>query len=102
MFQKEQQPRTIFVKVVLGCFVCLTIFAWIIVWELSSPNYLEVVFFDVGQGDSIFIETPQRYQILIDGGQDLTVLEKLAKEMPFYDRTIDLSMLSVLPQNNRV
>lgn len=80
--------------VVLGILVCLNVVAWVVVWDLSQPRFLEVVFFDVGQGDAIFIETPERFQVLIDGGPDLTVLEKLGKEMPFYDRTIDLIILT--------
>lgn len=82
------------IKLILGIFVFLNIIAWTAVFHLSQPRVLKVVFFDVGQGDSIFIETPERFQVLIDGGPDLTVLEKLAKEMPFYDRTIDLLILS--------
>jgi len=70
------------------------ILAWITVYDLSQPQLLEVSFFDVGQGDSIFIETPQGHQILIDGGPDSAVLEKLGSEMPFSDRSIDLIVLT--------
>lgn len=54
----------------------------------------EVAFFDVGQGDSAFIETSKHFQVLIDGGPTPAILEKLGKEMPFYDKTIDLIVLS--------
>lgn len=60
----------------------------------SRPAGAEVVFFDVGQGDSAFIETPNHFQMLIDGGPDSTVLEKLGKEMPFWDRAIDFIVLT--------
>jgi len=79
---------------ILGFLFLLNIFAWLVVLDLSQPRFLEVTFFDVGQGDSIFIETPQRHQILIDGGPDAKILEKLAREMPFWDRTIDLIILT--------
>ncbi|XOB40404.1 MAG: ComEC/Rec2 family competence protein [Candidatus Nealsonbacteria bacterium] len=69
-------------------------FAWAVVYELNKTQFLEVNFFDIGQGDAIFIETPKRYQILIDGGPDSSILEKLGKEMPFWDRTIDLVVLT--------
>jgi competence protein ComEC len=83
-----------FILFVLGILFFLNILAWWIVFDLSKPQFLEVNFFDVGQGDAIFIQTPQRHQILIDGGPDSKILEKLAKEMPFWDRSIDLIILT--------
>jgi len=79
---------------VLGILFILNILAWIIVFDLSQPQFLEVNFFDIGQGDAIFIETPQRHQILIDGGPSSAILEKLGKVLPFWDRTIDLIILT--------
>ena len=72
----------------------LNVLAFLVVYDLSQPQFLEVSFFDVGQGDSIFIETPEGHQILIDGGPGSKVLEKLGKEMPFWDRSIDLVILT--------
>lgn len=66
--------------------------AWLGIW--GDKDSLEVVFFDVGQGDAIFIETPHHHQILIDGGPSSVVSEKLGKEMPFWDRTLDLIVLT--------
>lgn len=80
--------------VILGTLFCLNILAWLAVYDLSQPQFLEVTFFDVGQGDAVFIETPLGHQVLIDGGPDETVLEKLGDEMPFWDRTIDLIILT--------
>jgi competence protein ComEC len=80
--------------IVLGILFGLNIFAWLAVYNLNQTQGLEVTFFDIGQGDAIFIETPQGHQILIDGGPDETVLEKLGDEMPFWDRTIDLIILT--------
>jgi len=74
--------------------VLTNFFAWIAVYDLNKNKGLEVVFFNVGQGDAAFIETPNRQQILIDGGPDSSIIRKLAKEMPFYDRTLDLIILS--------
>lgn len=67
---------------------------WSIVISNSRESNLKMAFFDVGQGDSAFVEAPEGYQILIDGGPDSAVLEKLAKIMPFWDRTIDLIVLT--------
>lgn len=82
------------VWIVIGVLVMVNVVAWVVVWELGERGELEVVFFDVGQGDSIFIETKNGFQVLIDGGPGLAVLEKLGQEMPFYDRTIDLVILT--------
>jgi competence protein ComEC len=62
---------------------------------LSFGAYLEVSFFDVGQGDSILIKVPDNYQVLIDGGPSYSkVLDGLSREMPFNDKEIDLVILS--------
>ncbi|MBZ9572022.1 MBL fold metallo-hydrolase [Patescibacteria group bacterium] len=74
--------------------IFINILAWIVVFDLNGPQFLEVTFFDVGQGDAIFIETPKFHQILIDGGPDSTILEKLGKTLPFYDRSLDLVILT--------
>jgi competence protein ComEC len=69
-------------------------FVWQALFNLERDQALEVTFFDIGQGDSIFIETPYGHQILIDGGPDSKILEKLAREMPLGDKTIDLIILT--------
>jgi competence protein ComEC len=89
-----QKKAKNFVYSILGFLFFLNVLAWLAVYDLKGPQLLEVNFFDVGQGDAIFIEGPQRHQILIDGGPSSIILEKLAKEMPFWDRTIDLIILT--------
>lgn len=59
-----------------------------------SDNRLHIVFCDVGQGDAILITTPSRKRILIDAGPDKAVLSCLSEHMPFWDRTIDLMILT--------
>ena len=72
----------------------LNIFLWKEVFALNNNGNLMVNFLDVGQGDSAFIETPQMHQILIDGGPDSSALRELSSFMPFFDRTIDLVILT--------
>lgn len=81
-------------RVFLIILIIANIFSWSVVWERSQDRGLEVCFFDVGQGDAIFIETQQGHQILIDGGPDKTIIGKLEKRMPSWDRTIDLIVLT--------
>lgn len=51
-------------------------------------------FFDVGQGDAALIVSPENHQILVDGGEDADVLESLSDVLPFFDRSLDLVVLS--------
>lgn len=55
---------------------------------------LHVIFCNVGQGDGIFIRTPRGSDIVVDGGPDNAVLSCLWGHMPFWDRTIELMVLS--------
>ena len=79
---------------ILGSLLVIAVLVWITVFTGQGSGLLEVNFFDIGQGDAIFIETPEKIQILVDGGPDAKILEKLGKEMPFYDRTLDLVILT--------
>lgn len=88
VFKKEQ-------KIIFLIFLfVITFIVWFFVFAQENGGLLRVEFFDVGQGDAEFIETPLKQQVLIDGGPDLSILEKLGKAMPFYDRYIDLVVLT--------
>jgi competence protein ComEC len=54
----------------------------------------KIIFFDVGQGSSVFIEAANSNQILIDGGPGSQILNKLGETMPFFDRDIDVVILT--------
>jgi competence protein ComEC len=60
----------------------------------SRGEILAVAFLDVGQGDAIFIEAPNGVQVIIDGGPDNSLLHQVGKAMPFYDRTIDIIVVT--------
>lgn len=68
----------------------LVLLVWSVVLTNRQTKYLEISFLDIGQGDAIFIEAPNRNQILIDGGPDRNVLRQLSKVMSWYDRHIDV------------
>ncbi|RJR15294.1 hypothetical protein C4579_02685 [Candidatus Microgenomates bacterium] len=62
---------------------------------------LHLVFCDVGQGDGIYIKTPNRADIVIDGGANDRILSCLGQYMPFYDREIDVVVLTH-PQKDHI
>lgn len=61
---------------------------------LLPDGKLHLHVLDVGQGDAILIVTPSGKQILVDGGPDLSVLTHLSRLLPFFDRTIELLIVS--------
>ena len=66
---------------------------WSTLGRRSDEN-LHIKFYDVGQGDAIFIQTPEGHQILVDGGPDDRVLQYLSDDLPFHDRDLDLVVLT--------
>ncbi|MCH8864406.1 MAG: DNA internalization-related competence protein ComEC/Rec2 [Chloroflexi bacterium] len=57
-------------------------------------NNVHVSFLDVGQGDATLIQKGNQ-QILIDGGPSPQMISlELSRKMPFWDRTIDLIVLT--------
>lgn len=63
-------------------------------WTEIPDDKLHIWFFDIGQGDSALIKTPENHQILIDGGPGNKVLLALADALPFYDRQLDMVILT--------
>lgn len=72
----------------------LLILASLTFYFLRFDKFLHVYFLDIGQGDAIFIQAPNGNQVLIDGGPDNTVIQRLGRVMPFYDRLIDMIVLT--------
>ena len=68
------------------------ILLWAGVFSLPD-NRLHLVFCDVGQGDAILI-TYRQTQVLIDGGPDNKVLGCLSKNIPFWDRNLEMVILT--------
>ncbi len=76
-----------------------------IVWAMlgtMADDKLHVSILDVGQGDAILIQTPNRQNILIDGGPDPRAIKlQLDKKIPYWQRTIDLVLLTQ-PQSDHL
>lgn len=70
----------------------LLLTSWIVLPQ--REEVLDVYFFDIDQGDSALLISPSGKQIVIDGGPNTALLEHLGAHMPFFDRTIELVVLS--------
>jgi len=80
-------------KWVIPGLLVLAILAWLTAATMPDSR-LRVSFLDVGQGDAILIQKASQ-QILVDGGPSPRAIAlALGKQMPFWDRTIDLVVLT--------
>jgi competence protein ComEC len=70
--------------------LAVTVVIWIAVAQAETGGELRVTFLDVGQGDAIFVQSPSGAQMLIDGGKNRAVIRALSREMPLFDRSIDV------------
>lgn len=61
---------------------------------VRPDGFTHVFILDVGQGDGIFIVGPSGQQLLIDAGPDLSALSAISRRMSFFDRTIDVAILT--------
>ncbi len=69
---------------------CLVWFSW---WR-AERGETRVVFLNVGQGDAILIEGARGRQLLVDGGPGPALLRELGELLPFYDRSLDVVLLT--------
>lgn len=88
----RRSSRTLLVVFAIGLiFVAAIIYAG---YREDRRGVMRVSFLDVGQGDAIFIDAPSGRQVLIDGGPNATVLRRLARVIPWWDRTIDVVIVT--------
>lgn len=81
-------------KITLFILSAAALFVWYAVFTIGAQGEIEVIFFDVGQGDATLIQTNDGKQILIDGGPGKIILSKLGDAMPYWDRAIELVILT--------
>ena len=68
---------------------------FLVVFQISNIHQdLTVSVLDIGQGDAILIQTPNYHNILIDAGPDSKVVDELGDTISFFDKTIDIFLLT--------
>lgn len=94
IFQKSLNTSSVIKGLVLFCYGIF--FTYISVFFGMPKDFkgFEVIFFDIGQGDSALIRLPGSGRILIDGGPDLTILYKLGAYIAWGEREFDTVFVS--------
>jgi len=80
------------IKYLVFVLLSASILLWLSVFTYPERK-LHLVFCDVGQGDAILASYGQ-VQVLIDGGPGNKVLSCLSNNMPFWDRKIEMVILT--------
>lgn len=79
---------------VLGMLVGISIVLWLVISHENRKGKLSFVVLNVGQGDALFIESPTGRQVVVDGGPDNTLMREISNVMPWYDRHIDMIVVT--------
>jgi len=81
-------------KIIIAISVIAVVGFFVFSFSQANRKNLEVDVLDVGQGDAILIKSQYGQNILIDGGSDGSVIKRLGENLPWWDRTIDLMVLT--------
>ncbi|MBA7602405.1 ComE operon protein 3 [subsurface metagenome] len=88
-------PRRLPARLVIFPLLIIAILVWTAAIIAPSGGKLSVSILDVGQGDAILITTSSNQRILVDGGPSPEqVTHELGEEIPFWERSIDLVVLT--------
>ncbi|MBI2635125.1 MAG: MBL fold metallo-hydrolase [Parcubacteria group bacterium] len=71
----------------------IAVMVWFFVL-IPDTKDLEMIFLDVGQGDAILVKTPKNQTLVIDGGPNSKVLEKLGKYLSPLQKRVDIVVLT--------
>lgn len=88
------EKRRILLSIILSATVTVFSAGYIFWSEYKSRGEFAIYFFDVGQGDAALIRAPNGDDVLVDGGPNKKIVSKLGRVLPFYDRTIEIVILT--------
>jgi competence protein ComEC len=69
------------------------IISLILIFQINDKQ-TKIVFCDVGQGDATYMRIKNQVDVLIDAGPNKKVLNCLGRYMPFWDRKIEVALLT--------
>ncbi len=89
--QRIKETFTIYGKSTVLTLALLAAFSSVVFFlSVKDTDKLTISFIDVGQGDSILIQTPSHKTMIIDGGPGNAVMRTLTHKLSFFNNDIDV------------
>lgn len=79
--------------ILLGLII-VSLLLWFVVIRENHKGILTFAVLNIGQGDALWIESPTGVQVLVDGGPNNTLMREVPYIMPWYDRHIDMIVVT--------
>jgi competence protein ComEC len=79
---------------ILGFLTLFSIIIWTVAIHENRNGILTVAFLNIGQGNATFIESPTGTQVIVDGGPNKTLMREISSVIPWYDRHIDMLIVT--------
>ncbi len=79
---------------ILFLLALLSIVLWGVILHENRHGILTFAVLDIGQGDALYIESPTGTQVLVDGGPDKNLTKEIRAVLPWYDRHIDMLVVT--------
>lgn len=93
----EKSPQSLFERYrwhILFIALAICVFIWYSVLHDERSGVLTFEVLDIGQGDALYIESPTGVQVVVDGGPNKNLMRVLGSVVPWYDRQIDLLVVT--------
>jgi len=98
LFLKKKEPYQTMQRrgssIGMYIFLSASCIGMIVVGLAQDRADLQIHVLDVGQGDAIHLRAKNNFDMLIDTGPDASILSGLGATMPYFDRTVELIVLT--------
>jgi competence protein ComEC len=81
-------------RILLTTSTIIFVLGILLLLETRNFGKLRLIFCDVGQGDGMLLISPSGKQVVVDGGPGTKIVDCLSQKMPFWDRTIEMVILT--------
>src|SRR3989304_9878439 len=66
----------------------------LLIFQNQNSGKFRIIACDIGQGDGMLLISPSGKQVVVDGGPGTKIVDCLGQKMPFWDRTLEMVVLT--------